>query len=85
MTGEKTQMGKIAASIQKPEEDTPLTKQLKKFSNQLTILVVLLATFVFFVGFLTGKEERSLFSPNQNRTGLLNTPRMSVEKGQSAF
>src|SRR3972149_6671229 len=55
-TGAKTEVGKIAASVQKPEEDTPLTLQLKKFSNQLTILVIFLTIFVFVVGLLTKRE-----------------------------
>jgi Ca2+-transporting ATPase len=46
-TGALTEMGKIAEQIQKPQEDTPLTKQLKKFSNQLTIIVVALTLLLF--------------------------------------
>lgn len=61
VTGSSTEMGKIAASIQKPTEDTPLTKQLKTFSNQLTLLVVILAAFVFLVGFITGKDSVEMF------------------------
>jgi len=61
VTGAKTQMGKIAVSIQKPDEDTPLTKQLKKFSGQLTLLVIVLTLFVFLVGLLTGKDLVEIF------------------------
>jgi Ca2+-transporting ATPase len=60
-TGANTEMGKIAVSVQKPAEDTPLTKQLKIFSNQLTILVVILAVLVFVIGFLTGKDLVEIF------------------------
>jgi Ca2+-transporting ATPase len=60
-TGAKTEIGKIAASVQKPEEETPLTKQLKTFSGQLTVLVVVLAAFVFVIGFITGKELVEMF------------------------
>ncbi len=60
-TGANTQMGKIAISVQKPPEDTPLIKQLKKFSNQLSILVVFLAIFVFFIGFVGGAELVEMF------------------------
>jgi len=61
LTGAGTEMGKIAASVQKPDEDTPLTKQLKVFSNQLSVLVIALALFVFIIGFLTGKELVEMF------------------------
>src|SRR3989344_2089829 len=61
LTGAQTQMGKIALSIQKPHEDTPLTKQLKNFSSQLTILVIVLTMFVFLVGLLTGRDLVEIF------------------------
>jgi Ca2+-transporting ATPase len=60
-TGEDTQMGKIAESVQKPDEDTPLTKQLKIFSNQLTIVVVILTISVFIIGILTDKGIFEMF------------------------
>src|SRR3990167_5912375 len=47
--------------VQKPHEDTPLTKQLKVFSNQLTVLVAVLIIFVFAVGLITGKELLEMF------------------------
>lgn len=53
-TGPSTEMGKIAEQVQKKPQDTPLTKQLKKLGNQLTILVVITTSFVFIVGILTG-------------------------------
>jgi P-type Ca2+ transporter type 2C len=61
VTGANTQMGKIAESVQKPHEDTPLTKQIKKFSNQLTILVIILTAFVLVVGVVTGMELTEVF------------------------
>jgi P-type Ca2+ transporter type 2C len=60
-TGALTQMGKIALEVQLPDEDTPLTKQLKIFSNQLTVLVALLTIFVFVMGLLTGKGLVEIF------------------------
>lgn len=60
-TGEETEMGKIAESVQKPDEDTPLTIQLKNFSNQLTVLVVVLTVIVFIIGFFTGKDFVEVF------------------------
>lgn len=61
VTGADTQMGKIATSVQRKEEDTPLTKQLKNFSSQLTVLVGALVVFVFLIGLLTGKELVEMF------------------------
>ncbi len=61
-TGGLTEMGKIAEQIQKPDEDTPLTKQLKAFSRQLTVLVVFLTVFVFVIGLLTGMDKREIFT-----------------------
>jgi Ca2+-transporting ATPase len=60
-TGEETEIGKIAQSLQKPDEDTPLRKQLTKFSKQLTYLVLFLTAFVFVVGFLKRIELGELF------------------------
>lgn len=54
-TAAKTKIGEIALSVQKPDEDTPLKKQLTVFSKQLSILVLILLVFVFIVGLLSGK------------------------------
>src|SRR3989344_4157390 len=54
-TGAKTEMGKIALSIQKPEEATPLREQLTIFSKQLSILVGILILVVFFICLATGR------------------------------
>lgn len=61
-TGSTTEIGKIAEQIQRPDEDTPLTKQLKAFSGQLTVIVVVLTIIVFIVGILTGMEIREIFT-----------------------
>jgi Ca2+-transporting ATPase len=61
LTGEETEIGKIAESIQKPDEDTPLKKQLTKFSKQLSYLVVFLTIFVFAVGLIRDIELGELF------------------------
>ena len=50
--GGQTKMGSIAAHIQKEEEDTSLQKQLKRFSKQLVIIIVVLTATVFFLGIL---------------------------------
>lgn len=61
VTGSETQVGKIAASVQTSQEDTPLTKRLKRFSNQLTVLVVALTVIVFSIGILTGNNTVEIF------------------------
>ena len=55
-TGEKTEIGKIALSVQELDDDTPLRRQLTHFSRQLTYLVLGLTVFVFALGLLTGKD-----------------------------
>jgi Ca2+-transporting ATPase len=51
-TGARTQIGKIAENIQEVGEITPFQKQLKKFSNQLLIVVGIVIGIVFIVGIL---------------------------------
>ncbi len=48
--GAQTKMGAIAAQIQETEEDTPLQRQLQKFSKQLLIVVAILISCVFSIG-----------------------------------
>lgn len=60
--GAQTEIGKIALDVQVPEEDTPLKLQLKKFSKQLTYLVMGLTAFVFIVGLLTGQNIEEIFT-----------------------
>jgi len=55
-TGKNTKMGKLALSIQEPAEQTPLSKQLAKFSRGLSILVVIIILFVFVLGYFTGRD-----------------------------
>jgi len=62
VTGEKTEIGRIATSVQEPIEDTPLRRQMGIFSKQLTILVVGLTAFVFVVGLLSGSGFIEIFS-----------------------
>ena len=51
-TGARTQIGKIAEKIQEVGEITPFQKQLKKFSNQLLMVVGIVIGIVFIVGIL---------------------------------
>ncbi|MEJ2441804.1 MAG: HAD-IC family P-type ATPase, partial [Patescibacteria group bacterium] len=62
VTGAGTEIGKIAKSIQEPSQDTPLRKQLKILSKQLSFLVLGLIIFVFVVGLLAGREIVDLFT-----------------------
>ena len=48
--GTSTKMGAIAVQIQKPEEDTPLQKQLNGLSRQLLTVVMVLVCLVFLAG-----------------------------------
>jgi len=50
--GAATKMGTIATHIQKKEEDTPLQKQLKRFSKQLVVVIGILTTLIFVLGIL---------------------------------
>jgi len=62
LTGEETEIGKIALSVQKAHEvETPIEKQLKKFARGLSFVVLALTLFVFIVGTLRGVEIIELF------------------------
>lgn len=61
-TGKDTKIGEIALSVQKPDEDTPLKKQLTAFSKQLSVLVMILVVFVFGVGLVSGKDLVEVFT-----------------------
>ena len=61
-TGAATELGKIATGIQQPDEDTPLTIQLKSLGKNLTVMVIFLTAFVFGVGLLAGRQAITLFT-----------------------
>ncbi|MDC0449002.1 HAD-IC family P-type ATPase [bacterium] len=61
VTGAKTEMGKIAQSVSESQEDTPLGKQLTKFSRDLSILVLILISIVFVIGFVTKLDVVEVF------------------------
>lgn len=61
-TGSQTEMGKIAKSVQVEEEDTPMKIQLRKFSKQLSLLVLFLTIIVFIIGVLSGLEITEVFT-----------------------
>lgn len=61
-TGVETTFGKISASVQEHQEDTPLKKQLAKFARQLSIIVLVLTATVFVVGLVAQREPVELFT-----------------------
>lgn len=57
-TGEDTEIGKIATSLDQVEEkETPLQKQLKKLSKVLALLVIVVCIAVFGLGYLRGGDD----------------------------
>ena len=61
-TGEETEIGKIAESVQIEEEETPMKAQLRAFSKQLSIIVLVLTVVVFLAGILSGREITEVFT-----------------------
>ena len=61
VTGALTQIGKIAEGVQENSEDTPLKKQIGRFSKQLLVLVVFLTLFVFVIGLASGESLIEIF------------------------
>src|SRR3972149_1020672 len=61
VTGEKTQIGKIAEGVQEAPEETPLKRQISRFSRQLLILVGALTLLVFIIGLLSGESITEIF------------------------
>ncbi len=61
-TGADTQMGKIAQKVQTIDDDTPLRRELKKFSRQLSVLVFGLTVTVFVVGLFTNRPLLEVFT-----------------------
>ena len=61
VTGALTQIGKIAEGVQETSEDTPLKKQIGRFSKQLLVLVVFLTLFVFVIGLASGESLIEIF------------------------
>lgn len=61
-TGADTQIGEIAKEVQESHEDTPLMRQLSKFSKSLSIVVLVLTSAVFGIGILTGRPLLEMFS-----------------------
>jgi Ca2+-transporting ATPase len=62
LTGARTEMGKIAISVSEISDDTPLHRQLGKFSKQLSIFVAILIFVIFAVGLSFGKPPVEIFT-----------------------
>lgn len=57
-----TKMGEIALQVQEKESDTPLQKQLKKFSKQLLLIIGILTVVVFVSGLALNIEITDIFT-----------------------
>lgn len=55
--GSGTKIGAIALSVQEGSEETPLTRQMKVFSRELTLLVLVLVAIVIIVGFIDPSRD----------------------------
>ncbi len=62
-TGLLTKMGKIAGKLEKTdEEETPLKKQIAKFSKVLAIIFSLICVIIFFEGLWRGRSFIEIFT-----------------------
>ncbi len=55
-TGETTEFGKIAELIDKPEEKTPLERQVGHLGKMLTIFSFITASMIFILGYYRGSD-----------------------------
>lgn len=55
-TGPKTELGRIAEMIQTEETSTPLQKRLAAFGKRLSVLILIICTVIFLIGWLRGEE-----------------------------
>ncbi len=56
-TGMNTEFGRIAASLQIKEEQTPLQKKIDKLSVQLGVLFLAMCSIIFLLGFIVLKMD----------------------------
>lgn len=54
-TGMNTELGRIAKMIQKDETSTPLQKRLIAFGKRLSIVILIICTVIFTIGWLRGE------------------------------
>lgn len=55
-TGDKTEIGKIAGSIKKEEEKTPLEKQVNYLGRMTSIIALAIAIIIFILGYVQKSE-----------------------------
>ena len=55
-TGMNTELGRIAKMIQTSDNTTPLQKRLDTFGKKLSIIILVICTVIFFIGWLRGEN-----------------------------
>lgn len=61
-TGTKTEIGRISEQVEDIDREIPLQKNIRRLSNVIVYIVLLLAGFVFTFGILTGQEFEYIFT-----------------------
>lgn len=55
-TGMKTELGRIATLLHEEETLTPLQKKMKRFSKQLSVIILIVCAIIFMVDWLRGGQ-----------------------------
>jgi Ca2+-transporting ATPase len=55
-TGMNTELGRIAKMIQTDETATPLQKRLSAFGKRLSVVILIICTLIFVIGWLRGED-----------------------------
>lgn len=59
-TGMLTELGHIAKMIQTDETTTPLQKRLASFGKRLSVIILIICTIIFFIGWLRGESVMTM-------------------------
>lgn len=59
-TGMQTELGHIAKMIQTDETTTPLQKRLTAFGKRLSVIILIICTIIFFIGWLRGESVMTM-------------------------
>ena len=59
-TGMQTELGHIAKMIQTDETTTPLQKRLAAFGKRLSVVILIICTIIFFIGWLRGESVMTM-------------------------